>query len=166
MGMAGMSKFSALGVGGAAAGSAGLQAYMAFFAKAAVIGFGLVGVIFVVCWVAAASHPHRGVIGGTAARFIQAMKWVGIILGALLVAKVLPRGLGDAVTFVLACMYAMQFTEGNFVQTGARLCLQNNDNNLGTQGALVNSHVKAREQQAQNALKDTTPLIAVARSLG
>ncbi len=166
MGMAGMSKFSALGVGGAAAGSAGLQAYMAFFAKAAVIGFGLVGVIFVVCWVAAASHPHRGVIGGTAARFIQAMKWVGIILGALLIAKVLPWGLGDAVTFVLACMYAMQFTEGNFVQTGARLCLQNNDNNLGTQGALVNSHVKAREQQAQNALKDTTPLMAVARSLG
>ena len=90
MGMAGMSKFSALGVGGAAAGSAGLQAYMAFFTKAAVIGFGLVGVIFVVCLVAAASHPHRGVIGGTAARFIQAMKWVGIILGALLVAKVLP----------------------------------------------------------------------------
>ncbi|KAJ9650516.1 hypothetical protein H2198_010175 [Neophaeococcomyces mojaviensis] len=166
MGMAGMSKFSALGVGGAAAGSAGLQAYMAFFTKAAVIGFGLVGVILVVCWVAAASHPHRGVIGGTAARFIQAMKWVGIILGALLVAKVLPWGLGDAVPFVLACMYAMQFTEGNFVQTGARLCLQNNDNNLGTQGALVNSHVKAREQQAQNALNDTTPLITIGRATG
>lgn len=166
MGMAGMSKFSALGVGGAAAGSAGLQAYMAFFTKAAVIGFGLVGVIFVVCLVAAASHPHRGVIGGTAARFIQAMKWVGIILGALLVAKVLPWGLGDAVPFVLACMYAMQFTEGNFVQTGARLCLQNNDNNLGTQGALVNSHVKAREQQAQNALNDTTPLITIGRATG
>jgi len=166
MGMAGMSKFGALGVGGAAAGSAGLQAYMAFFTKAAVIGFGLVGVIFVVCLVAAASHPHRGVIGGTAARFIQAMKWVGIILGALLVAKVLPWGLGDAVPFVLACMYAMQFTEGNFVQTGARLCLQNNDNNLGTQGALVNSHVKAREQQAQNALNDTTPLITIGRATG
>ncbi|WHL19990.1 TraM recognition domain-containing protein [Stenotrophomonas acidaminiphila] len=166
MGMAGMSKFSALGVGGAAAGSAGLQAYMAFLTKAAVIGFGLVGVIFVVCLVAAASHPHRGVIGGTAARFIQAMKWVGIILGALLVAKVLPWGLGDAVPFVLACMYAMQFTEGNFVQTGARLCLQNNDNNLGTQGALVNSHVKAREQQAQNALNDTTPLITIGRATG
>lgn len=166
MGMAGMSKFSALGVGGAAAGSAGLQAYMAFFTKAAVIGFGLVGVIFVVCLVAAASHPHRGVIGGTASRFIQAMKWVGIIVVALLVSQILPWGLGDAVPFVLACMYAMQFTEGNFVQTGARLCLQNNDNNLGTQGALVNSHVKAREQQAQNALKDTTPLMAVARAQG
>jgi len=166
MGMAGMSKFSALGVGGAAAGSAGHQAYMAFFTKAAVIGFGLVGVIFVVCLVAAASHPHRGVIGGTASRFIQAMKWVGIIVVALLVSKVLPWGLGAAVPFVLACMYAMQFTEGNFVQTGARLCLQNNDNNLGTQGALVNSHVKAREQQAQNALKDTTPLITIGRATG
>jgi len=166
MGMAGMSKFSALGVGGAAAGSAGLQAYMAFFTKAAVIGFGLVGVIFVVCLVAAASHPHRGVIGGTASRFIQAMKWVCIIVVALLVSQILPWGLGDAVPFVLACMYAMQFAEGNFVQTGARLYLQNNDNNLGTQGALVNSHVKAREQQAQHALKDTTPLMAVARALG
>lgn len=166
MGMAGMSKFSALGVGGAAAGSAGLQAYMAFFTKAAVIGFGLVGVIFVVCLVAAASHPHRGVIGGTAARFIQAMKWVGIIVVALLVSQILPWGLGDAVPFVLACMYAMQFAEGNFVQTGARLCLQNNDNNLGTQGALVNSHVKAREQQAQNALNDTTPLITIGRATG
>ncbi|HHA2444916.1 TPA: TraM recognition domain-containing protein [Stenotrophomonas maltophilia] len=166
MGMSSMSKMSALGMGGAAAGSAGFQAYMAFFTKALMIGFGLVGVILVVCWVAAASHPHRGVIGGTAARFIQAMKWVGIIVVALLVSKVLPWGLGAAVPFVLACMYAMQFTEGNFVQTGARLCLQNNDNNLGTQGALVNSHVKAREQQAQNALKDTTPLMAVARALG
>ena len=166
MGMSSMSKMSALGMGGAAAGSAGFQAYMAFFTKALMIGFGLVGVIFVVCLVAAASHPHRGVIGGTAARFIQAMKWVGIILGALLVAKVLPWGLGDAVPFVLACMYAMQFTEGNFVQTGARLCLQNNDNNLGTQGALVNSHVKAREQQAQNALNDTTPLITIGRATG
>ena len=166
MGMSSMSKMSALAMGGAAAGSAGFQAYMAFFTKALMIGFGLVGVILVVCWVAAASHPHRGVIGGTAARFIQAMKWVGIIVVALLVSKVLPWGLGAAVPFVLACMYAMQFTEGNFVQTGARLCLQNNDNNLGTQGALVNSHVKAREQQAQNALKDTTPLMAVARALG
>lgn len=166
MGMAGMSKFSALGVGGAAAGSAGLQAYMAFFTKAAVIGFGLVGVIFVVCLVAAASHPHRGVIGGTASRFIQAMKWVCIIVVALLVSQILPWGLGDAVPFVLACMYAMQFAEGNFVQTGARLYLQNNDNNLGTQGALVNSHVKAREQQAQNALKDTTPLITIGRATG
>lgn len=166
MGMASMSKMSALGMGGAAAGSAGFQAYMAFFTKALMIGFSLVGVIFVVCLVAAASHPHRGVIGGTAARFIQAMKWVGIIVVALLVSQILPWGLGDAVPFVLACMYAMQFAEGNFVQTGARLYLQNNDNNLGTQGALVTSHVKAREQQAQNALKDTTPLISVARSLG
>lgn len=136
------------------------------YAKYFSIAFSVVGVIFVVCLVAAASHPHRGVIGGTAARFIQAMKWVGIIFGALLVSEILPWGLGDAVPFVLACMYAMQFTEGNFVQTGARLCLQNNDNNLGTQGALVNSHVKAREQQAQNALKDTTPLMAVARAQG
>ncbi len=166
MGMASMSKMSALGMGGAAAGSAGFQVYMAFFTKALMIGFSLVGVIFVVCLVAAASHPHRGVIGGTAARFIQAMKWVGIIVVALLVSQILPWGLGDAVPFVLACMYAMQFAEGNFVQTGARLYLQNNDNNLGTQGALVTSHVKAREQQAQNALKDTTPLISVARSLG
>lgn len=136
------------------------------YAKYFFIGFSVVGVIFVVCLVAAASHPHRGVIGGTAARFIQAMKWVGIIFGALLVSEILPWGLGDAVPFVLACMYAMQFTEGNFVQTGARLCLQNNDNNLGTQGALVNSHVKAREQQAQNALNDTTPLITIGRATG
>jgi hypothetical protein len=166
MGMASMSQLSAVGMGGAASGSAGFEAYMAFLTKALMIGFGLVGVIFVVCLVAAASHPHRGVIGGTAARFIQAMKWVGVILGALLVSKFLPWGLGDAAPFVLACMYAMQFTEGNFVQTGARLCLQNNDNNLGTQGALVTSHVKAREQQAQNALKDTTPLITIGRATG
>jgi hypothetical protein len=52
--------------------------------------FGLVGILFVVCFVAAASHPHRGVIGGTAARFIQAMKWVGLIFATLVVAKVLP----------------------------------------------------------------------------
>ncbi len=147
-------------------GLSGQVTYQDLFFKLAMMALGLGGIILVFCLVAAASHPHRGVIGGTAARFIQAMKWVGIIVVALLVSEILPWGLGDAVPFVLACMYAMQFTEGNFVQTGARLCLQNNDNNLGTQGALVNSHVKAREQQAQNALKDTTPLMAVARALG
>ncbi len=115
--------------------------------------FGLVGILFVVCFVAAASHPHRGVIGGTAARFIQAMKWVGLIFATLVVAKVLPFGLGEAAPYVLACMYAMQYAEGNFVQNAARLYLQNNDNNLATQGALINAHVKAREQQAEAALR-------------
>jgi TraM recognition site of TraD and TraG len=128
--------------------------------------FGLVGVLFVVCFVAAASHPHRGVIGGTAARFIQAMQWVGLIFAALVVAKVLPFGLGEAAPYVLACMYAMQYAEGNFVQNAARLYLQNNDNNLATQGALINSHVKAREQQAEAALRDKTPLITIGRATG
>ena len=128
--------------------------------------FGLVGVLFVVCFVAAASHPHRGVIGGTAARFIQAMKWVGLIFATLVVAKVLPFGLGEAAPYVLACMYAMQYAEGNFVQNAARLYLQNNDNNLATQGALINSHVKAREQQAEAALRDKTPLITIGRATG
>ncbi|WP_422353539.1 TraM recognition domain-containing protein [Stenotrophomonas sp. AR026] len=128
--------------------------------------FGLVGVLFVVCFVAAASRPHRGVIGGTAARFIQAMKWVGLIFATLVVAKVLPFGLGEAAPYVLACMYAMQYAEGNFVQNAARLYLQNNDNNLATQGALINSHVKAREQQAEAALRDKTPLITIGRATG
>lgn len=128
--------------------------------------FGLVGVLFVVCFVAAASHPHRGVIGGTAARFIQAMKWVGLIFATLFVARVLPFGLGEAAPYVLACMYAMQYAEGNFVQNAARLYLQNNDNNLATQGALINSHVKAREQQAEAALRDKTPLITIGRATG
>lgn len=128
--------------------------------------FGWVGVLFVVCFVAAASHPHRGVIGGTAARFIQAMKWVGLIFATLVVAKVLPFGLGEAVPYVLACMYAMQYAEGNFVQNAARLYLQNNDNNLATQGALINAHVKAREQQAEAALRDKTPLITIGRATG
>lgn len=128
--------------------------------------FGLVGILFVVCFVAAASHPHRGVIGGTAARFIQAMKWVGLIFATLVVAKVLPFGLGEAAPYVLACMYAMQYAEGNFVQNAARLYLQNNDNNLATQGALINSHVKAREQQAEAALRDKTPLITIGRATG
>ncbi|MEW2846870.1 TraM recognition domain-containing protein [Stenotrophomonas maltophilia] len=128
--------------------------------------FGLVGVLFVVCFVAAASHPHRGVIGGTAARFIQAMKWVGLIFATLFVAKVLPFGLGEAAPYVLACMYAMQYAEGNFVQNAARLYLQNNDNNLATQGALINAHVKAREQQAEAALRDKTPLITIGRATG
>ncbi len=128
--------------------------------------FGLVGILFVVCFVSAASHPHRGVIGGTAARFIQAMKWVGLIFATLVVAKVLPFGLGEAAPYVLACMYAMQYAEGNFVQNAARLYLQNNDNNLATQGALINSHVKAREQQAEAALRDKTPLITIGRATG
>jgi len=128
--------------------------------------FGLVGILFVVCFVAAASHPHRGVIGGTAARFIQAMKWVGLIFATLVVAKVLPFGLGEAAPYVLACMYAMQYAEGNFVQNAARLYLQNNDNNLANQGALINAHVKAREQQAEAALRDKTPLITIGRATG
>lgn len=128
--------------------------------------FGLVGTLFVVCFVAAASRPHRGVIGGTAARFIQAMKWVGLIFATLVVAMVLPFGLGEAAPYVLACMYAMQYAEGNFVQNAARLYLQNNDNNLATQGALINSHVKAREQQAEAALRDKTPLITIGRATG
>ncbi|HEL4243523.1 TraM recognition domain-containing protein [Stenotrophomonas maltophilia] len=128
--------------------------------------FGLVGILFVVCFVAAASHPHRGVIGGTAARFIQAMKWVGLIFATLVVAKVLPFGLDEAAPYVLACMYAMQYAEGNFVQNAARLYLQNNDNNLATQGALINAHVKAREQQAEAALRDKTPLITIGRATG
>ncbi|WP_414491696.1 TraM recognition domain-containing protein [Stenotrophomonas maltophilia] len=128
--------------------------------------FGLVGILFVVCFVAAASRPHRGVIGGTAARFIQAMKWVGLIFATLVVAEVLPFGLGEAAPYVLACMYAMQYAEGNFVQNAARLYLQNNDNNLATQGALINSHVKAREQQAEAALRDKTPLITIGRATG
>ncbi len=128
--------------------------------------FGLAGILFVVCFVSAASHPHRGVIGGTAARFIQAMKWVGLIFATLVVAKVLPFGLGEAAPYVLACMYAMQYAEGNFVQNAARLYLQNNDNNLATQGALINAHVKAREQQAEAALRDKTPLITIGRATG
>lgn len=128
--------------------------------------FGLVGILFVVCFVAAASRPHRGVIGGTAARFIQAMKWAGLIFASLVVAKVLPFGLGEAAPYVLACMYAMQYAEGNFVQNAARLYLQNNDNNLATQGALINAHVKAREQQADAALRDKTPLITIGRATG
>ncbi|HEL3259609.1 TPA: TraM recognition domain-containing protein [Stenotrophomonas maltophilia] len=128
--------------------------------------FGSVGVLFVVCFVTAASHPHRGVIGGTAARFIQAMKWVGLIFATLVVAKVLPFGLGEAAPYVLACMYAMQYAEGNFVQNAARLYLQNNDNNLATQGALINAHIKAREQQAEAALRDKTPLITIGRATG
>ncbi|EML7988857.1 TPA: TraM recognition domain-containing protein [Stenotrophomonas maltophilia] len=130
------------------------------------LAFGFVGILFVVCFVSAASHPHRGVIGGTAARFIQAMKWVGLIFATLVVAKVLPFGLGEAAPYVLACMYAMQYAEGNFVQNAARLYLQNNDNNLATQGALINSHVKAREQQAEAALRDKTPLITIGRATG
>src|SRR2546427_4081099 len=63
-------------------------------------------------------------------------------------------------------MYAMQYAEGNFVQNAARLYLQNNDNNLATQGALINSHVKAREQQAEAALRDKTPLITIGRATG
>lgn len=128
--------------------------------------FGLFGILFVVCFVSAASHPHRGVIGGTAARFIQAIKWVGLIFATLVVAKVLPFGLGEAAPYVLACMYAMQYAEGNFVQNAGRLYLQNNDNNLATQGALINSHVKAREQQAEAALRDKTPLITIGRATG
>lgn len=143
---------------------------MAVYAKMAKTylwwAFGLVGILFVVCFVAAASHPHRGVIGGTAARFIQAMKWVGLIFATLVVAKVLPFGLGEAAPYVLACMYAMQYAEGNFVQNAARLYLQNNDNNLATQGALINAHVKAREQQAEAALRDKTPLITIGRATG
>lgn len=130
------------------------------------LAFGFVGILFVVCFVSAASHPHRGVIGGTAARFIQAMKWVGLIFATLVVAKVLPFGLGEAAPYVLACMYAMQYAEGNFVQNAARLYLQNNDNNLATQGALINAHVKAREQQAEAALRDKTPLITIGRATG
>jgi hypothetical protein len=63
-------------------------------------------------------------------------------------------------------MYAMQYAEGNFVQNAARLYLQNNDNNLATQGALINAHVKAREQQAEAALRDKTPLITIGRATG
>lgn len=126
----------------------------------------LAGVMLFAAWLSAASHPHRGVLGGTAERFLHMLKWLGIVLAVAVVSPVLPFGLGAAMPFVLACAYCMQFTEGNFVQTGGRLYLQNNDNNLATQGALAQSHVKAREQQAEAAHADPTPLIAVARASG
>jgi hypothetical protein len=122
--------------------------------------------LLVIAFLAAASSPHRGVLGGTAERFIQMMKWVAIIVGLSLLSQFLPDGMGVAVAFVVAAMYAMQFTEGNFVQTAGRLYLQNSDNNLATQGALSTSHVKAREQQAAEALRDKTPLLKVGRASG
>ncbi|UKE46234.1 TraM recognition domain-containing protein [Xanthomonas cerealis] len=123
-------------------------------------------VLLFVAFIAAASHPHRGVLGGTAERFIQMMKWLSVIVAFAIVGQLLPGGMGVGLAYVAACMYALQFTEGNFVQTAARLYLQNNDNNLATQGALSTSHVKAREQQAAEALRDKTPLLAVGRASG
>jgi len=126
----------------------------------------IAGIMLFAAFLSAASHPHRGVMGGTAERFIHMLKWLGIVVAVAIVSPLLPFGLGAAMPFVLACAYCMQFTEGNFVQTGGRLYLQNNDNNLATQGALAQSHVKAREQQAEVAHADATPLIAVARASG
>jgi len=126
----------------------------------------VVGLLLFVAFLSAASHPHRGVLGGTAERFIHMLKWLGLVVAVAIVSPLLPFGLGAAMPFVLACAYCMQFTEGNFVQTGGRLYLQNNDNNLATQGALSQSHVKARQQQAESAHADQTPLIAVARASG
>lgn len=123
-------------------------------------------ILLFVAFIAAASHPHRGVLGGTAERFIQLLKWLSVILALTVVAQLLPQGLGVGLAYVVACGYAMQFTEGNYIQTAARLYLQNNDNNLATQGALANAHIKAREQQAAEALRDQTPLMAVGRATG
>ncbi len=124
------------------------------------------GLLLFMAFLAAASSPHRGVLGGTAERFIQLMKWMAVILALVCLSQFLPDGMGVGVAFVIAGMYALQFTEGNFIQTAARLYLQNNDNNLATQGALSTSHVKAREQQAAEALRDKTPLLAVGRASG
>lgn len=123
-------------------------------------------ILLFVAFIAAASNPHRGVLGGTAERFIQMLKWLAVIVALAIVGQLLPQGMGVGVAYVVAAMYAMQFTEGNFVQTAGRLYLQNNDNNLATQGALSTSHVKAREQQAQEALRDKTPLLVVGRASG
>ncbi|UBB22794.1 TraM recognition domain-containing protein [Stenotrophomonas maltophilia] len=148
---------------------AGMMAVAAGFAKMAGIVLLILtipGLLLFAAFLSAASHPHRGVLGGTAERFIQMMKWMVVILALVGVGSLLPDGMGVAVAFVIAAMYALQFTEGNFVQTAARLYLQNMDNNLATQGALSKSHVKAREQQAAEALRDKTPLLKVGRASG
>ncbi|MET9345019.1 hypothetical protein, partial [Nonomuraea sp. NPDC003804] len=121
---------------------AGMMAVAAGFAKMAGIVLLILtipGLLLFAAFLSAASHPHRGVLGGTAERFIQMMKWMVVILARVGVGSLLPDGIGVAVAFVIAAMYALQFTEGNFVQTAARLYLQNLDNNLATQGALSKS---------------------------
>ncbi len=116
---------------------AGMMAVAAGFAKMAGIVLLILtipGLLLFAAFLSAASHPHRGVLGGTAERFIQMMKWMVVILALVGIGSLLPDGMGVAVAFVIAAMYALQFTEGNFVQTAARLYLQNLDNNLATQG--------------------------------
>lgn len=157
-----------------ASGATGLLPGVGSFGQTTLLSVGmmlgfatsLVVLLLFVAFLSAASHPHRGAMGGTAERFIHMMKWLGVVVVVAVASPLLPFGIGAAMPFVLACAYCMQYTEGNFVQTGGRLYLQNESNNLATQGALVQSHVKAREQQAEAAHKDTTPLIAIARATG
>ena len=62
---------------------AGMMAVAAGFAKMAGIVLLILtipGLLLFAAFLSAASHPHRGVLGGTAERFIQMMKWMVVIL--------------------------------------------------------------------------------------
>ena len=99
-------------------------------------------------------------------RVKDAFKWSAVLVAFGAVVSFLPSYMAPVYCFVMACMYPMVYSEKNFKARNAELKEQGELYNLGTQGALSNAHVPARESQAKNAHKDRSPMINLGKATG
>ena len=130
----------------------------------AVMLFGVVALA--VCVVQAMGDVHKGFQLGFAERAKAVTTWTlaAAVIGAL--CQVLPGDMGAFLAFGLASLYPMVYTEREAGERAAKLWQQGEKYNLGTQGALANTHVSARVQQAEAALLDKSPLINFGEATG
>lgn len=126
--------------------------------------FGMIGLV--VCAFQAFGDVHKGFWLGFSERVKTMAAWIvaAAVLGA--VCAVLPGSMGAFLAFGLASLYPMVYTEREARERAAKLWQQGEKYNLGTQGALANTHVSARVQQAEAAFLDKTPLISFGHATG
>lgn len=134
------------------------------FAGMAVMAFGAIGLV--VCAVQSLTDVHKGFWLGFTERAKAMVAWTvaAAVLGAICL--VLPGDMGAFLGFGLASLYPMVYTEREALERAAKLWQQGEKYNLGTQGALANTHVSARVRQAEAALLDKSPLINFGQATG
>ena len=99
-------------------------------------------------------------------RIKDAFKWSAILVAFGVAVSFLPPYMAPIYCFLMACMYPMVYSEKNYKARNTELKEQGEEYNLGTQGALSNAHVPARESQALNAHKDKSPIINLGKATG
>ena len=146
---------------------------MGLFGSLGAIGatgpFVVVFLLFLVAFLVLADGDKKHYIGGSWEGFKSALKWT-VLVSILMVATKLLEGhlpwLSFALPFGMACVYPMIYSEREFNMRAEILAPRGKTFNLATQGGLGSAHVDVRRQQAEDAVKDTSPLYEIGVALG